>query len=288
LWCSFLSHCFISAIEVGYNLTRKNIHADQQQTFSVCLPLRYNLDTSLLFRASAVLKTAFLLGCLLPVWASAITPLRIGVAGGFHPTILSLASRISHHTQLPVQIDSVGIMPAYQQLEQGNSPYDLLILGDASKMQALGQSGQVLLQSIQTIAHSDVVLWCPNPAVTMRVALNDTINEPAVRRIAVSPANSPVGKIVAAIAHPSATTRWIRAEHALGAWRMARTGQADCAFTMLALMAPTDHYNTIPNQSLPLISAIPRRSPYASQAMMVIQLLQSPLIKARIISRGYH
>jgi ABC-type molybdate transport system substrate-binding protein len=235
-----------------------------------------------------VLKTAFLLGCLLPVWASATTPLRIGVAGGFHPTMLSLASRISYHTQLPVQIDSVGVMPAYHQLTQGRSPYDLLILGDLGKMESLGRAGQVLPHSIQTIAHSDVVLWCPNPDVHIRVALNDTLNEPTIRRIAVSPANSPVGKLVAATARVSHSTTWLRAEHALGAWRMARTGQADCAFTMLALMSPTDRYNMIPNQSLALISAIPRHSLYAIQAMQVVSLLQSPLIKARIRSRGYH
>jgi ABC-type molybdate transport system substrate-binding protein len=243
---------------------------------------------SLFFRACAVLKTVFLLGCLLPVGASATPPLRIGVAGGFYPTMLSFATRISHQTQLPVQIDSVGIMPAYQQLQHHRSPYDLLILGDLNSMQALGQSGQVLPRSIQTIANSNVVLWCPNPKVTVRVALNDTLAEPTVRRIAVSPANSPVGKIVAAtvrVAHP---IEWVRAEHALGAWRLARNGQADCAFTVLSMMHAADRYNMMPNQSVALVSAIPTHSRYAEQAMKVIQLLQSPLIKARIRSRGYH
>lgn len=243
-------------------------------------------------RAFAVQKTAVFISCVLlicglPSNASAERVLRIGVAGGFYPALVSLSQRISQHIQMPVVIHIVNVVPAYQLLQQHQAPYDLMILGDLNKMQTLVQQGHVVAQSVDIIAQTDVVLWCPNRAVVKRVALKDTLAEPSVRRVAVSSVGSPVGQLVASSIQLSAHTTWVRTDNALGAWRLARAGKADCAFTVRAMMTPSDQFNAIPKRSVTLVSAIPSTSRQVSPAFSAIQLLKSPLIQARIRHLGY-
>lgn len=232
---------------------------------------------------------AILLTSLMPILAMADEqPLRIAVGGGFYPTMSSLSARISHQVGMNVEIVSVPIQATYQQMSQSKSPYDLVILGDPQRMQRLAQMGAIYADSMLEVARSQIVLWCPTPKVMMRVSINDTLREPALRYVGLSLADSPVGQLVAqSINLQPIQTKIKRVNHSLDAWRLARAGKAECAFTMLGLMQPSDRYSIIPNRNITMITGIPRTNQRPAKAQQVLQLLNSPLIKARIKSRGY-
>ena len=234
-------------------------------------------------------KAAVLLTSLIPILVMADEqPLRVAVGGGFHPTMNSLSSRLSHELGMKVEITSVPIESTYQQLIKAQAPYDLVILANPEQMQNLVKHGSIYADSILEVARSQIVLWCPNPKVLMRVSLNDTLNEPTLTRLGLSPTNSPVGQLVAeSIDLKPIQSKIKRANHSLDAWRLARSGKTECAFTMLGLMQPSDRYSIIPNRNITLITGIPRSNRSPEKAQRVLQFLNSPLIKARIKNRGY-
>jgi ABC-type molybdate transport system substrate-binding protein len=242
----------------------------------------------MLKNAMRSIAVSSLLGILSPLTYADAQALHIGVGGGFQPTMQSLASRLSHVLGTSIMMSSVPIEATYKTLTSAKSPYDLVILGDTKKMQTMADQGYIYADSIIEVAQSQIVLWCPDPRIMMRVSLNDTLNQPSVRRVGLSPNHSPVGQVVAQSFNlPQLGDKIIRGSHSLDTWRLARSGKADCAFTMLGLMRPSDRYSIIPNRSITLVTGIPRSNQRPDKARQVLQLLNSPLIKARIKSRGY-
>ena len=219
--------------------------------------------------------------------ALANTPIQVAVAGGFEPVFAQFVPMLSHQLGAPIQVFATAVQPLYQQLQNKQHAYDLVISGDMTNMQQLAKLGSVAAASLSVVANSQVVLWCPNPNVRMRVRLQDTLSDPAVKRIAISRLDSPVGQLMAESVHLPATLEVKRAAHALAAWRLARSKQVDCAFTMRGLMQHTDNYQIIPKKTVQLIGAIPSISQHPTQAAQILALMQSPMVRAKLRRFGY-
>lgn len=218
--------------------------------------------------------------------ALANTPIQVAVAGGFEPVFSQFVPMLSHQLGTPIQVFATAVNPLFQQLQTQKHDYDLVISGDMHNMQQLAKLG-VVADRLSVVANSQVVLWCPNPNVRMRVRLQDTLTDPAVQRIAISRLDSPVGQLVAQTVQLPNTLAVTRAAHALAAWRLARSKQVDCAFTMRGLMQHTDNYQIIPKQTVQLIGAIPSNSTHATQAAKILSLMQSPMVRAKLRRFGY-
>lgn len=219
--------------------------------------------------------------------ALATAPIQVAVAGGFEPVFSQFVPMLSHQLGAPIHVFATAVNPLYQQLHRQQHAYDLVISGDMSKMQDLAQRGSVAADSLSVVANSQVVLWCPNPKIRMRVRLQDTLLDPALKRLAISRLDSPVGQLVSASVNLPSTLHVTRAAHALAAWRLARSKQVDCAFTMRGLMQHTDNYQIIPKKTVQLIGAIPHTSQHPQQAAQILALMQSPMVRAKLRRFGY-
>lgn len=229
--------------------------------------------------------------CLIIGWisitAQANTPLQVAVAGGFEPVFSRFVPTLSHQIGSPIQVFATAVQPLQQQLQTQQHGYDLVISGDMANMQRLATQGAVVASSLSVIANTQIVLWCPNPQVRMRVRVQDTLRDPAVERIAISRLDSPVGQLVAQSVTLPERIQVTRADHALAAWRLARSKQVDCAFTTRGLMQHGDNYQIISKQTVQLIGAIPTQSQRSTQSAHILALMQSPIVRAKLRRFGY-
>ncbi|MEC7120050.1 MAG: substrate-binding domain-containing protein [Pseudomonadota bacterium] len=226
----------------------------------------------------------------LPLTAAASAqphPLTVAVSGGFSPAFASLIPTLSQQLNYPIVMNRLPVAPLYADLADGSAQFDLIVTGKSVQLDQLSASGMIIAESIRHIARSSVVLWCPNPAVRLRVRLQDTLNDPNIRKIAASRTDSPVGQLIQRSVRIPAAIETIYAEHSLHAWRLAKSQQVDCAFTMIGMMQSTDQYQAIYQHYIEMIAAIPTNSTQTELAERLLDLLDSPMIRARIKTFGY-
>ena len=216
---------------------------------------------------------------------AANTPLKVAVAGGFSPTFVSLVPSLSQQLQQPIEVTSLPIAALKAQLHLPK--FDLIVTGAPSQLSQLDYLDQLQPNSLTVIAHSPVILWCPNPNIQMRVRLQDTLKNPRIKAIALSPVGSPVGDLVRQQLPLPAHIKVTSAAHSLEAWQLAQQGKVDCAFSVIGLARPNDQYQFVPHRGVKIIAAIPKNSSNPSSAISLLKLLERPLFRARIQHYGY-
>jgi len=214
-----------------------------------------------------------------------VTPLKVAVVGGFSPTFASLAPSLTKQLKQPIEVTSLPIATLKAQLKQAK--FDLIITGAPNQLSQLDYVDELQPNTLTVIAHSPVILWCPNPNIQMRVRISDTLKNKNIKTLAISPVGSPVGDLVREQLRLPAHVQIKPAEHALHAWQLAQQGKVDCAFTMPALTRPTDQYQFLPHRGVKIIAAIPKNSSNADAASQLLKLLERPLFRARIQHYGY-
>lgn len=90
--------------------------------------------------------------------ALANTPIQVAVAGGFEPVFAQFVPMLSHQLGAPIQVFATAVQPLYQQLQNKQHAYDLVISGDMNNMQQLAKLGSVAAASLSVVANSQVVL----------------------------------------------------------------------------------------------------------------------------------
>lgn len=215
----------------------------------------------------------------------ASTPLKVAVVGGFSPTFESLTPNLSKQLKQPIEVTTLSVASLKAQLTQAK--FDLIITGAPNQLSELDYVDQLQPNTLTVIAHSPVILWCPNPNIQMRVRISDTLKNKNIKTLAISPIGSPVGDLVREQLHLPAHIQIKPAVHALHAWQLAQQGQVDCAFTMPALARPTDQYQFLPHRGVKIIAAIPKSSGNSHGAAKLLRLLERPLFRARIQHYGY-
>jgi len=216
---------------------------------------------------------------------AAHTPLKVAVVGGFSPTFVSLVPSLSQQLQQPIEVTSLPIAALKAQLHLPK--FDLIVTGAPSQLSQLDYLDQLQLSSLTVIAHSPVILWCPNPNIQMRVRLQDTLKNPRIKTIALSPVGSPVGDLVRQQLPLPAHIKITAAAHSLEAWQLAQQGKVDCAFSLIGLTRPNDQYQFVPHRGVKIIAAIPKTNSNPSSAISLLKLLERPLFRARIQHYGY-
>lgn len=255
------------------------------------MPSRTNLHIGLAAALSFALSLVISQAVAFPVASSTSTPvlggtpLKVAVVGGFSPTFESLIPNLSQQLQQPIEVTTLPIATLKAQLAQAK--FDLIITGAPNQLSQLDYVDQFQPNTLTVIAHSPVVLWCPNPNVQMRVRISDTLKNKNIKTLAISPVGSPVGDLVRERLRLPAHIQVKPAIHALHAWQLAQQGQVDCAFTMPALARPTDQYQFLPHRGVKIVAAIPKNSSNSNGASKLLKLLERPLFRARIQHYGY-
>lgn len=217
--------------------------------------------------------------------AKPLDPIRVAVVGGFSPVLQSILPSLSQQLKRPIEVTSLPIATLRARLQ--HPTFDLIITGAPTQLTELDYLDQLHLSSLTVIARSPVLLWCPNPNIRMRVRINDTLKDPNIRSIALSPADSPVGALVRQTLTLPRKLHFKPAAHSLQAWQMAQQGQTDCAFTLIGLVKPTDQYQFVPHRGVKIIAAIPKNSTHPDAAAALLKLMNRPLFRARIQQYGY-
>jgi ABC-type molybdate transport system substrate-binding protein len=214
-----------------------------------------------------------------------VTPLKVAVVGGFSPTFKSLTPSLTKQLQQPIEVITLPNATIRTQLKQAK--FDLIITGAPNQLSELDYVDQLQPNTLTVIAHSPIILWCPNPNIQMRVRVSDTLKNKNIKTLAISPVGSPVGDLVREQLRLPAHIQLKPAIHALHAWQLAQQSQVDCAFTMSALARPNDQYQFLPHRGIKIIAAIPKTSGNNSGAAKLLKLLDRPLFRARIQHYGY-
>lgn len=225
-----------------------------------------------------------------PAHVASLSPdvLRVGVSGGFVPAMTNLSYRLQQLLGMRIVIISGSVKELYSTVASTPAAYDLIINGRTEQLNQLAQQRKILPDTTTVIAKSQVVLWCPSNRIQPRVSILGTLQSPGVQRVALSASGSPVSQLVERSLFPlPATIQLVRTGHSLASWRMARNGQVDCAFTMRGLMSHSDRFQVIPNQRFDLITSVPASSTKPDTARQLIQILNSPVIQARMQVFGY-
>ena len=210
----------------------------------------------------------------------------MAVAGGFSPVLQSILPSLSQQLKRPIKVTSLPVATLKASLQQPS--FDLIVTGAPTQLTKLDYLDQLHLSSLTVIARSPVLLWCPNPNIRMRVRVGDTLKDPNIHSIALSPADSPVGELVRQTLTLPDQLQLKPALHALHAWQMAQQGQTDCAFTLIGLVKPTDQYQFVPHRGVKIIAAIPKNSMHPDAAAALLRLMNRPLFRARIQQYGYN
>ena len=214
-----------------------------------------------------------------------ITPLHVAVVGGFSPTFQQLVPVLSQQLKQPINVSTLTIAALKAQLNQ--TKFDLIITGAPNQLSQMDYIDQFQPNTLTVIAHSPVILWCPNPNIQMRVRISDTLKNRNIKTLALSPVGSPVGDLVRQQLRLPPHIQITPATHSLHAWQLAQNGQVDCTFTMPALTRPTDQYQFLPHRGVKIVAAIPKSSGNSSGAARLLKLLERPLFRARIQHYGY-
>lgn len=211
--------------------------------------------------------------------------IRVAVSGGFSPVLKSILPSLSQQLKRRIEVTSLSIGALKQQLQQPK--FDLIVTGAPNQLSQLEYLDQLRTETLTVIAHSPVLLWCPNPNIRMRVRIGDTLKDPNIKTLALSPADSPVGDLVRQTLQLPSQTIIKPASHSLQAWQMAQQGQVDCAFTLIGLVRPTDQYQFVPHRGIKIIAAVPKNSLNPTSATALLRLMDRPLVRARIQQYGY-
>ena len=241
------------------------------------MPSRTNYSTSVLLAALSS-----------PAFATSIqpnAPIQVAVVGGFSPAFESMIPSLSQLAKRPIQMTSLPTSGLRTQLRE--AIFDLVITGAPQTVSQLDYYDQLQRNSVTVIAYSPVILWCPNPNIRMRVRITDTLKNPQIKTVALSPLHSPVGDLVREQLPITAQLQLKTAAHALEAQRMAQQGEVDCAFTIVGLVRPSGQYQFLPHRGIKIVAAIPKNSPNPSAAARLLKLLERPLFRARIQQHGY-
>ncbi len=241
------------------------------------MPSRTNYSTSVLLAALSS-----------PAFATSIqpnAPIQVAVVGGFSPAFESMIPSLSQLAKRPIQMTSLPVADLRTQLRE--PLFDLVITGAPNQVSQLDYMDQLDTHSVTVIAHSPVILWCPNPNIRMRVRISDTLKTRQIKTIALSPLHSPVGDLVRQQLQLPAHLQIKQAAHSLHARQMAEQGEVDCAFTMVGLVRPSSQYQFLPHRGIKIVAAIPKTSPNPAAATRLLKLLERPLFRARIQQHGY-
>lgn len=207
------------------------------------------------------------------------------MVGGFSPAFEGLLPSLSQLAKRQIQMTVLPIAELRAQLSE--PVFDLVITGAPHQITQLDYINQLEPHSVMIIAHSPVILWCPNPNIRMRVRISDTLKNPRIKTLALSPLLSPVGDLVRTQLPLSAPLQIKTAAHSLHARHMAQQGEVDCAFTMIGLVRPSSQYQFLPHRGIKIVAGIPKTSPNPASAATLLKLLNRPLFRARIQQYGY-
>lgn len=213
--------------------------------------------------------------------------LRVGVAGGLGASIERFVPALARELGQPIHLVYASNLGAFKLMATPRPPYDVVIGSVTEEIQPFLTAQHMDLGTLQTIGTSRVVLWCPSPRVMMRVSPDQTLNQPSVRRLAISQK----GGSVATLAEHNVTippqVQVLRAEHSLAAWKMARDGQADCALIMAGFLKPSDSYQPVKNASFSLSGVVSRHAEQPQQAERLLALLRTPRWQWRLQLIGF-
>ncbi len=225
---------------------------------------------------SKVIPLVFALS-VMPVHAT--ETLRIGISQGFLPVLESLKPRLVQQLGMNVEILPSKNADLYNNFTKKAIDADLVIFVE-NPGYGNPKTNKFLENHSQIIAASQVILWCPNNPLPKRVTLLDTMFQAKISSIALPPKGSRVGDIfVRNVPNIPSSTRLVTATDSLGAWRMARNKQVQCAVTLDKWLRPGDQFVYISNEEIILRGYINPARKNTVKARQVINLLSSPLIQ---------
>lgn len=220
-----------------------------------------------------------LITALMTAPAFAVGSLTIDINDGFQPVLESLKPRLEKQLGMDVTIIPRTNHDIYADFDKNAITADLVLFVENTNYGS-NRINQFLAANSQIVAASKVVLWCPNTPLQKRVSLSDTIKQAKIKNIAVLPKGTMMSQLFTkSLPNLPKSTQLITVSTSLGAWRMARNKQVQCAVTLDKWLRPTDQFASISNSEILLRGYINPALSNKTQARQVLGLLGSPLIQ---------
>ncbi len=214
--------------------------------------------------------------------------LRVGMVGGLAGSLERFVPVLSRQLGQPVQLTVLGNLELFNGLQSEQPPYDVAIGSITREIEPFLTAQWVDMASIMPVVQSRVVLWCPAPNVAVRTSPEQTLRQPAVKRVAIARRGGTVARLVEANVNIPPNVTLVHVPHSQAAWKMAQKGQAECAFIMTGLLQPNNFLaQPIRNSTFNLTGVISRHTQQPQTARRLLDLLRTSAWQMRLRNVGF-
>lgn len=244
-------------------------------------------------RAVCFTAISLVAACLVSAISAAPPELHVAAASNLTAIMPELDASFERATGIHV-VPSFGASAQLAQQIQNGAPFDLFLSADVEHVDVLVKSGAADPATKSIYARGRLVVWAP-----MKPGLRNLagLANPDIRTIAIAkPELAPYGEaavdsLKSAGLWPRAQAKAVYAPNISTAKQFADTGNADAAFTALALVIGTkqnyfeveERLHSPIDQALCIVKSSPRRE----QAQAFASYLKSPAGRAILMRFGY-
>ena len=236
---------------------------------------------------------------LFPVLTVGAEEIKVAVAANFAPLMQALIPDFkAKYPSAEIILISGSSGKLYAQIVHG-APYDILLSADQEKPILLVNEGLAIADSRFTYARGQVVLWSRHPALIQSgetVLLNGNFNKLAIANSRLAPYGKAAEQVLSKLNLLQFTrNKWVQGENIAQTFQFVETGNADLGFVAKSQiwregrlshgsvwLIPDDWYLPI-NQDAVLL----RRSQLKTHAVLLLDFLKQPQVRAKIASFGY-